>query len=327
MPMKRKLTSFLETPASVDDEDSLELLVTRTFQKASTSLGLKKTEANGDAHPVENGGDGSEHKLSEVMRMIHGGACEDIIDQTMQKAIKECALNNFDLKAYRMSCGVQEERPSRVVRIGLVQFGVSDLVDTTKDSVAEMRQKISERAKLIISAAGGSGKCNIVCLQEAWPMPFAFCTREKAPWLDFAEDAKTGPSAILCSELAKKYNMVIVSPILERDEVHGNTIHNTAVVWSNTGKYIGKHRKNHIPRIGDFNEATYYMEGDTGHPVFETQFGKIGINICYGRHHPLNWMAFGLNGAEIVFNPSATIGTMSEPMWPIEARNAAIANR
>lgn len=60
------------------------------------------------------------------------------------------------------------------------------------------------------------------------------------------------------------------------------------------------------------------MEGNTGHPVFETAYGKIGVNICYGRHHPLNWLAFGLNGAEIVFNPSATVGELSEPMWPIE---------
>lgn len=60
------------------------------------------------------------------------------------------------------------------------------------------------------------------------------------------------------------------------------------------------------------------MEGNTGHPVFETAYGKIAINICYGRHHPLNWLAFGFNGAEIVFNPSATVGELSEPMWPIE---------
>lgn len=60
------------------------------------------------------------------------------------------------------------------------------------------------------------------------------------------------------------------------------------------------------------------MEGNTGHPIFETAYGKIAINICYGRHHPLNWLAFGLNGGEIVFNPSATIGELSEPMWPVE---------
>jgi hypothetical protein len=56
-----------------------------------------------------------------------------------------------------------------------------------------------------------------------------------------------------------------------------------AVIIGNNGNIIGKHRKNHIPRVGDFNESTYYLEGDSGHPVFETAFGRIGINICFGR--------------------------------------------
>ena len=120
--------------------------------------------------------------------------------------------------------------------------------------------------------------------------------------------------------------MVIISPILERDEEHGDTLWNTAVIIDHTGKYLGKTRKNHIPRVGDFNESTYYMEGNTGHRVFSTIYGRIAVNICYGRHHPQNWMMYGVNGAEIVFNPSATVGALSEPMWPIEARNAAIAN-
>lgn len=98
------------------------------------------------------------------------------------------------------------------------------------------------------------------------------------------------------------------------------------MIISNKGVVLGKHRKNHIPRVGDFNESTYYYEGNTGHPVFETAFGRIAVNICYGRHHPQNWMMFGLNGAEIVFNPSATVGDLSEPLWSIEARNASIAN-
>ena len=68
------------------------------------------------------------------------------------------------------------------------------------------------------------------------------------------------------------------------------------------------------------------MEGDTGHPVFETAYGRIAVNICYGRHIPLNWQGFGLNGAEIVFNPAATVGALSEPMWGVEGRCAAIAN-
>ncbi len=97
--------------------------------------------------------------------------------------------------------------------------------------------------------------------------------------------------------MARKYNMVILSPILERDAVHFDTVWNTVVFIDNHGEVLGIHRKNHIPRVGDFNESTYYMEGNTGHPVFQTEFGRVAANICYGRHHPLNWAAFGLNGA------------------------------
>ena len=125
--------------------------------------------------------------------------------------------------------------------------------------------------------------------------------------------------------LAKKHNMVIVSSILERVP-HKGVVLNTAVIIDNHGAILGKQEKGHIPRVGDFNESTYYMEGESGHPVFDTDFGKIGVNICYGRHHTLHWMGFGLNGAEIVFNPSATVDGLSEPLWGVEARNAAIAN-
>lgn len=141
-------------------------------------------------------------------------------------------------------------------------------------------------------------------------MPFALCTLEKYPWLEFAENAETGASSILLKSLARTYNMVIVSPILERDANQENTFWNTAVVFSNDGSYLGKHRKYHVPKVDAFDESMYYTEGDLGHPVFDTAFGKIAINICYGRHHPQNWMMFGINGAEIVFNPSATVWSL-----------------
>jgi beta-ureidopropionase len=205
--------------------------------------------------------------------------------------------------------------------VGVIQ---NQIVKPTTAPVVEQYEALADRMEEIIEAAGKLG-VNVLCLQEAWTMPFAFCTREKDPWLEFAEEID-GPSTQRLSALAKRLNMVIVSPILERDAPNGETIHNTAVVIGNRGNVIGTHRKNHIPRVGDFNESTYYMEGDSGHPVFQTEFGKIAINICYGRHHPLNWFMFGVNGAEIVFNPSATVGALSEPLWPIEARCAAIAN-
>ncbi|KAG5885323.1 hypothetical protein JTB14_020695 [Gonioctena quinquepunctata] len=225
-----------------------------------------------------------------------------------------------------LSCGFdsreEQLRPPRRTRVGLFQ-NITPL--PTWSPIKEMREamfKMAEQA-LLIAYKGG---VNIFCFQEAWNMPFAFCTREKSPWCEYAEDAKQGSTTTFLEELAHRYNMVIISPILERDQEHGDTIWNTAVVIDNYGEYLGKHRKNHIPRVGDFNESTYYFEGNTGHPVFETEFGRIAINICYGRHHPLNWLGFKLNGAEIVFNPSATVGNLSEPIWGIEARNAAIAN-
>jgi len=241
------------------------------------------------------------------------------LDDAVGDAARE---GDFDLKAFAFEASREQMRLKRVTRIGLMQ---NKIVLTTTAPVKEQRGAMWKRCCEMIDAAGAA-RVNVLCLQEAWTMPFGFCTREKYPYVEFAESAEDGPTTQLLMDKARQYNMVIVSPILERDEAHAGTIWNTAVVISNNGSYLGKHRKNHIPRVGDFNESTYYMEGNTGHPVFETAFGKIAINICYGRHHPLNWQAFGLNGAEIVFNPSATIGALSEPMWSVEGRNAAIAN-
>jgi len=260
-----------------------------------------------------------EEDQAEAFRILYGNVPEEIPITEAARALAE--RFDFDVAAFRFPSTPEQRRPPRIVRIGVIQ---TQIVEPTNAPVEAQFQALCDRTEKLIHAAGAMG-CNVLGLQEAWTMPFAFCTREKHPWLEFAEPVD-GPSTQFLAELARRYDMVIVSPILERDEVHGGTIHNTAVVIGNRGNVIGKHRKNHIPRVGDFNESTYYMEGDTGHPVFATQFGKVGINICYGRHHPLNWLMFGINGAEIVFNPSATVGALSEPLWPIEARCASIAN-
>lgn len=103
-------------------------------------------------------------------------------------------------------------------------------------------QALFECIRAISEVAGKAG-VKILCFQEAWTMPFAFCTREKH-WCEFAEPATlAGPSTKLVSELAKKYGMVVISSILERDEEHGETIWNTAVVVGSNGNVIGKHRK------------------------------------------------------------------------------------
>lgn len=260
-------------------------------------------------------------ELQEYNRIHYGRTHhhELNVKESSQESAKE---NGFEIASYDFPTKKEETRSPRIVRVGVIQ---NTIATSTDKPIAEQRQAIFDKIRKIIEAAGEEG-VNVLCLQEAWSMPFAFCTREKQPWCEFAESAVNGPSTQFLKDLAIKYGMVIVSPILERDEVHGDTIWNTAVVINELGKVIGKHRKNHIPRVGDFNESTYYFEGNTGHPVFDTKYGKIAINICYGRHHPLNWLMFGVNGAEIVFNPSATVAGLSEHLWAVEARNAAIAN-
>ncbi|KAG8182531.1 hypothetical protein JTE90_002065 [Oedothorax gibbosus] len=257
-------------------------------------------------------------ELNYVKRALFG---KELSKLDISPATKQAAIDkNLDLKAFAFSAAPEDLRPPRMVRVGLVQNAI---VEETGAPVGRQRDALHKRIREIVEIAAQCG-VNVICFQEAWTMPFAFCTREKEPWCEFAESAETGPTTILCSELAMKHKMVIISPILERDE--GDVMWNTAVIISDSGAVLGKTRKNHIPRVGDFNESTYYMESDMGHQVFTTRYGKIAVNICYGRHHPLNWTMYGLNGAEIVFNPSATVGELSEPLWPVEARCAAIAN-
>uniref|UniRef100_A0A803YFW3 CN hydrolase domain-containing protein n=1 Tax=Meleagris gallopavo TaxID=9103 RepID=A0A803YFW3_MELGA len=303
------------------------------------------------------------HDLAEVKRILYGGETRKL--SLPAAALSSAQQRDFELQGYGFDAAPEQLRRPRIVRVGLVQNKIPLPTDTAvavqfcppigqnickaiyfgKTACHESKQIIwdvdrvcgffvasvekvaalHKRIEEIVEVAAMCG-VNIICFQEAWTMPFAFCTRERLPWTEFAESAEGGITTKFCQELAKKYDMVVVSPILERDEIHGGTLWNTAVVISNSGALLGKSRKNHIPRVGDFNESTYYMEGNTGHPVFQTQFGTIAVNICFGRHHPLNWLMYSLNGAEIIFNPSATIGTLSESLWPIEARNAAIAN-
>ncbi|CAL8343046.1 unnamed protein product [Lota lota] len=260
-----------------------------------------------------------EDELTEVKRILFGNS-------TMKMELPACAVTaaserDFELQGHTFQCASEQLSPPRRIRVGLIQ---NCTVLPTDAPILDQISAIHSRIAEIVEVAAMCD-VNIVCFQETWTMPFAFCTREKEPWSEFAESAEEGNTTRFCQELAKKYNLVIVSPILEREALH-STLWNTAVVISNSGAVLGKSRKNHVPRVGDFNESTYYMEGNTGHRVFQTQFGKIAVNICFGRHHPLNWFMYSMNGAEIIFNPSATVGALSEPMWSVEARNAAIAN-
>ena len=118
--------------------------------------------------------------------------------------------------------------------------------------------------------------------------------------------------------------MVLVLPMYEI--VQPGLYFNTAAVIDADGTYLGKYRKQHIPQTSGFWEKFFFAPGNGGYPVFQTQFAKVGVYICYDRHFPEGARALGLNGAEIVFNPSATVAGLSQYLWKLEQPAHAVAN-
>jgi N-carbamoylputrescine amidase len=120
-------------------------------------------------------------------------------------------------------------------------------------------------------------------------------------------------------------NLVLVVPIYEEDM--SGVYYNTASVIDADGTFLGKFRKIHIPQVNPgFWEKFYFRPGNLGYPVFDTRIGKVAVYICYDRHFPEGARCLGLAGAEIVFNPSATVAGLSEYLWKLEQPAHAAAN-
>ena len=170
------------------------------------------------------------------------------------------------------------------------------------------------------AAADGA---QIICFQELFYGPY-FGIIEDAKYYDYAEPAD-GPIVQRFAKLAKELKMVIVLPIYEEDMP--GVYYNTAVVVDADGTILGKYRKHHIPNLDRFWEKFYFRPGNLGYPVFDTAVGKVGVYICYDRHFPEGWRELGLNGAELVFNPSATKPGLSNRLWELEQPAAAAANQ
>jgi N-carbamoylputrescine amidase len=180
---------------------------------------------------------------------------------------------------------------------------------------------IAKHEQLARDAA--SQGAQIVCFQELFYGPY-FGIIEDAKYYDYAESVP-GPTVERFQALAKELNMVIVLPVYE-EEMPG-VYYNTAAVIDADGSYLGKYRKHHIPNLPQFWEKFYFRPGNLGYPVFDTAVGKVGVYICYDRHFPEGWRELGLNGAQIVFNPSATKPGLSNRLWELEQPAAAAANQ
>jgi beta-ureidopropionase len=208
----------------------------------------------------------------------------------------------------------------RVVKCGLIQASNACSVE---EPLEKIREANIEKHMKFLDQAGKQG-VQIVCMQEIFTGPY-FCAEQNTRWYDATEKIPEGPTTRLMQEVAKKYSMAIISPIYEEDET--GVYYNTAAVIDADGTYLGKYRKSHIPHTAPgFWEKFYFKPGNLGYPVFKTQYADIGVYICYDRHFPEGARELGLNGAEIVFNPSATVAGLSEYLWKLEQPAHAVAN-
>jgi N-carbamoylputrescine amidase len=156
-----------------------------------------------------------------------------------------------------------------------------------------------------------------------------FCVEERREYFAWAEPIP-GPTIARMGEVARATGTVLICPIFEQA---GDRFYNTAAVVGPGGQVIGKYRKSSIPFMDRSrskeprgNEKYYFTPGDLGFPTFPTPFGaRIGLLICYDRHFPEAARVLGLNGAEIVFVPTATTG-MTRYLWDLELRAHAVAN-
>lgn len=208
---------------------------------------------------------------------------------------------------------------ARIVRSGLIQLGNKV---ATSASCEEHRKGMIEAHIPYIEEAAEKG-VQILCFEEVFTGPY-FCPSQDSKWYDLAEGIPDGPTTKLMQEYAKKHKMVIIVPIYELDMT--GVYYNTAAVIDADGTYLGKYRKNHIPQVKGFWEKFFFKPGNMGYPVFDTAYAKVGVYICYDRHFPDGARALGLNGAEIVYNPSATVSGLSEYLWKIEQPAHAVAN-
>ncbi len=209
----------------------------------------------------------------------------------------------------------------RMVKCGLIQ--TTNVLSPVNHTIEEIKQAMLDKHLKLIDEAASKG-VQILCLQELFNGPY-FCAEHDKKWYALAEMVPEGPTTEVMMEKAAEHNMVIIVPLYE-EEMPGE-YYNAAAVIDADGEYIGKYRKNHIPHVHPgFYEKFYFRPGNLGYPVFQTMYADVGVYICYDRHFPEGARALALNGAEIIFNPSATTAGVSEYLWKLEQPAHAVAN-
>ena len=208
---------------------------------------------------------------------------------------------------------------ARTLKCGLIQVSLPE--KGASGAIPEITEAMIAKHVPLIEAAGRQ-QVQVLCLQEIFSTPY-FCPSQDVAWFAAAEPVP-GPTTERMADYARRYAMAMVVPVFEKEG--SGLLYNTAAVIDADGHYLGKYRKTHIPQTAGFWEKFFFRPGNLGYPVFDTAYAKVGVYICYDRHFPEGARALGLGGAEVVFNPSATVKGLSDHLWAIEQPAHAVAN-
>lgn len=184
---------------------------------------------------------------------------------------------------------------------------------------------------LALAAKAAKQGAQIICTQELFRSPY-FCQNEDHANFKLAEPIP-GPSTRAFQKLARQHGVVIVASLFERRT--SGLYHNTAVIIDADGKLLGRYRKMHIPDDPLFYEKFYFTPGDTGFKAWQTKFGRIGVLICWDQWYPEGARLTAMQGAEILFYPTAIgwhpsekaeYGVNQHGAWETIQRSHAVAN-
>ena len=210
-------------------------------------------------------------------------------------------------------------KKSSVVKLGLLQSACSP-------NPAENLKKT-----LALTEKAAKQGAQIICTQELFRSEY-FCQKEDHEYFKLAEKIP-GPSTEAFQKIAKKHKVVIIASLFEKRA--SGVYHNTAVVIDADGSLLGIYRKMHIPDDPSFYEKFYFTPGDLGFKAWDTQYGKIGVCVCWDQWYPEAARLTAMQGAEILFYPTAIgwhpsekkeYGENQHGAWELIQRSHAVAN-
>lgn len=210
-------------------------------------------------------------------------------------------------------------KSSSSIKLGLLQQACS------ADPAANLKKTLAAAER---AAKAGA---NIICTQELFRSQY-FCQNEDHANFKLAESIP-GPSTDAFQKLAKKHGVVVIASLFEKRA--SGLYHNTAAIIDADGSMLGIYRKMHIPDDPLFYEKFYFTPGDTGFRAWKTKFGKIGVLICWDQWYPEGARLTALQGAEILFYPTAIgwhpgekaeYGVRQHSAWETIQRGHAVAN-